>query len=234
MRHLGRCRPDMHCSTPTNTEPADIARLFAPIIPIVDWRPIRGSLGAFRAGYEEIEQFVGQLLDEIDAAWQQLDAERSRFEDSHGIAAIEAQAGTALLRPLSSPDSFHNGALERRIAELEEDRYALQAEVDFTRNQLAEQAKQLSDERRQAADERATWASELRLLREAIYQQMAAFDAMPPTPTVIAGTPADRPPSGSAESHGPNDPVLGPLLAQFKILQRDAARRREMAEKQPE
>ena len=72
---------------------------------------------------------------------------------------------------------------ERRIAELEEDRYALQAEVEFARNQLAEQAKQLADERRRAADERADWANELRLLREAIHQQMAAFNAMPLTPT---------------------------------------------------
>ena len=74
-------------------------------------------------------------------------------------------------------------ALVRRIAELEEDRFALQAEVEFTRTQLAEQTKLLFDERRLAADERASWASEMRLLREAIHRQMDTSPAhrIPPT-----------------------------------------------------
>ena len=227
----------MRTSTPMTAAIANFPKICAPTIPVVDWRPIRGSLGAFRAGYEEIEQFVSQLLDEIDAAWRELDAERTRQPEARGdvraatdegicgIVPIEARAGTVLLQPLSAPEVRDGTALERRIAELEEDRYALQAEVEFARNRFAEQAKQMEDERRRAAEERATWANELRLLREAIHQQMTALNSMPPTPT--SRTAGDGASAADARSHAANDPVLGPLLTQFKILQRDAARRRE-------
>lgn len=220
----------MRTSTPTNTAIANLPKICAPTIPAVDWRPIRGSLGAFRAGYEEIEQFVSQLLDEIDAAWRELDAERARQlgasdEGICGIVHIDAQPGTALLQPLSVPEVRDGSALERRIAELEEDRYALQAEVDFARNRFAEQSNQMDDERRRAAEERAEWANELRLLREAIHQQMAALNSMPPMSTSRAS--GDGAATADARNPAPNDPVLGPLLTQFKILQRDASRRRE-------
>lgn len=226
----------MRTSTPPNNEAGIISTICAPTLPAVDWRPIRGSLEAFRSGYEEIEQLVSQLLDEIDSAWQQLDAERSRADGSRALVPIEAQAGAVLLQPLSHPlsqsDSRDGNALEQRIAELQEDRFALQAEIEFTRNQLAEQTRQLAEERRRAADERATWTSELRLLREAIHQQMAAFRAAPPEPAATVARVADS--HQSVECHQPTDPVLGPLLTQFKILQRDAARRRETAESKPE
>jgi len=224
----------MNSPTLPNHEPANIARICAPTLPAVDWRPIRGSLGAFRAGYDEIEQFVGQLLDEIDAAWQELDAERSRIESNPGTT-IDEQTGTALVPVSTNPGQLHaDESLERRIAELEEDRYALQAEVEFTRTQLAEQTKLLFDERRQAADERATWTGELRLLREAIHRQMETFQALPHTPLAAAGAHADRPLLPGVESHESNDPVLGPLLSQFRILQRDVARRRGLGDKKPE
>ena len=65
-------------SMQTNTETiCDLPKIGPPTIPIVDSRPIRGSLGSFRAGYEEIEQLVSQLLDEIDAAYGELDSERA-------------------------------------------------------------------------------------------------------------------------------------------------------------
>ncbi len=228
----------MHSSTLPNPEPANIARIFSPSIPVVDWQPIRGTLGAFRTSYDEIEQFVGQLLDEIDTAWQELDAERSRVESNRGTTfepTIEAPPGTALV-PASSeigelkPDE----ALLRRIAELEEDRFALQAEVEFTRTQLAEQTKLLFDERRLAADERASWASEMRLLREAIHRQMDTSQALPNPSDSTPAARADRPPLAGMENHDSSDPVLGPLLSQFRILQRDVARRRGLGEKKPE
>ena len=176
----------MHSSTLPNNDPANIVRVYSPSIPVVDWQPIRGTLGAFRASYDEIEQFVGQLLDEIDVAWQELDAEWTRVESNRGTtidATIEASTGTALVPACSAIGELQSDeALVRRIAELEEDRFALQAEVEFTRTQLAEQTKLLFDERRLAADERASWASEMRLLREAIHRQMDTSPA-PPNPS---------------------------------------------------
>jgi hypothetical protein len=224
----------MHSPTLPNTEPANIARICTPTIPVVDWRSIRGSLGAFRSGYEEIEQFVGQLLDEIDDAWQELDGERARVESRHATT-IEAPAATALVPLAADPRQLQcSESFDRRIAELEEDRYALLADVEFTRNQLAEQTKLLTEERRQAADERATWAGELRLLREAIHRQIETFNALPHTPPAAAGAHADRPLLAELETHDTNDPVLGPLLSQFRILQRDVARRRTLHDKKPE
>jgi hypothetical protein len=226
--------PTLPSTEPANTESANIAYIRAPTIPVVDWRPIHGSLTAFRAGYEEIEQFVGQLLDHIDLAWQELDAERSRLA-AGGRATIEAQPGTALTPISVSIDSLQRvEPLGRRITELEEDRYALQAEAEFTRTQLAEQTKQLADERCRAAEERATWADELRLLREAIHRQMEAFNSLPLMPQIAGGAGAEGSVPAGAASHAPSDPVVGSLLSQFKILQRDAARRRGLVEKRPE
>lgn len=233
-----------------NTESiCDVPKINPPTFPIVDWRPIRGSLGSFRAGYEEIEQLVSQLLDEIDAAYEELEAERARAdarpltrsaelaaspgppsargEGSDGateLAIVGPNTTTALLPAVveSDPARF-DGALVRRIAELEQDRAALQSEVDYLRGQVAEQTSELSEERHRSADERSAWADELRQLREAIHRQMETLGT---TPSAGVENGAFARPASQNASPAP-DPVLGPLVAQFKVLQRDADRRRK-------
>lgn len=222
-------------------------RIGAAEIPEIDWRPIRGSLGSFRAGYEEIEQFVSQLLDEVDAAWEQLEAERANsnclaakqelslsqgtlaaIDPTHAADGNDSRAVAGLLLPAEADTAAsHVGdAVVRRLTELEHQRISLQTEVGFLRGQLADQTDQIAEERRQAVAERTAWAEELRQLREAIHRQMEALDLLPAAvQSAAAGAPSSRPSNGT--SHGPNDPVLGPLLAQFKVLQRDADRRRK-------
>ncbi|HEX3998857.1 MAG TPA: hypothetical protein VHX65_09930 [Pirellulales bacterium] len=227
----------------------------APTIPAVDWRPIQGSLGAFRTGYEEIEQFIGQLLDEIDTAWQQLEAERVRAsaistrvvtndgcpdanaaretrENAHDDDARRSAENCSLvpfdaqsLADDSEPARFA-GAVARRISELEQDRFALQAEVEFLRRQLTEQSDQISAERRMAAEERTVWAGELRQLREAIHRQMETFGALPPTAALTVSDVARADTAGDG-APAASDPVLGPLLSQIKTLHRDAEARRQ-------
>ena len=104
---------------------------------------------------------------------------------------------------------------------MEQDRAALQSEVDYLRGQAAEQSSELSEERHRAADERAAWADELRQLREAIHRQMETLNTLPGE-TAAAGKLASQTANNPA-----NDPVLGPLMAQFKVMQRDADRRRK-------
>ena len=222
---------DMRTSTPPNNEPANIARICAPTIPVVDWRPIRGSLAAFRSGYEEIEQFVSQLLDEIDAAWQELDAERVRGRIDSRVRGDRSSrsAGTALLPALVGarfhprPTKRSNGALPnwKRI----DIRCRLKSSSRGI-NLPSRRSRWTTSGAGQPKNGRRGPTNSDSCARRFISRWRPSTQCHERRRQRAASS-ADSATSADATNHGPNDPVLGPLLTQFKILQRDAARRRE-------
>jgi len=224
-------------TSPTDELSLESPRIRVPVIPAVDWRPIRGSLGSVRAGYDDIELFINQLLEEIDTAWKELDVERSRDKspaeneqhsglENRGLIPGNARPASGALLPIAHapvPARFDEDTAAK-IAHLEHQRVALQTEVNLLRAQLAAQTDQFAQERRQTAQERLAWADELRQLREAIHRQMETFNLLP---SAIADTMKSRNARKPAAVSPANDPVMGPLLAQLKTLQRDADRRRK-------
>jgi hypothetical protein len=227
-------------TSPTNELLPATPRISVPVIPAIDWRPIRGSLGSVRAGYDDIELFINQLLDEIDTAWNELADERSRGKsaaesgqhsgsESRGLVSSDDRAASCELLPAVRKSDITRLDEDdaAQLVQLEHQRVALQTEVNLLRAQLAAQTDQFAQERRQTAQERLAWADELRQLREAIHRQMETFNLLPAALRDQSDPRQSRKPTAASATHAANDPVVGPLLAQLKTLQRDAERRRK-------
>ena len=124
------------------------------------------------------------------------------------------------------------GRMEKERAVLDQERLVVETELETVRNRAAEMAEALAEQKRQTADERVRWANELKRMRrlmETLSQQQVEYhrssEAHRPN-----GQPQPRessePMQPVAATAAPNDPVLGSVVAQFEMLQKDLARRR--------
>ena len=120
-------------------------------VPVESWEGITGSLDQLREGGQELEQFVGGLLDELDQLHGQLlqqekelEREYAQFRQDRSDAASSADGSQHLLDELTS--------VRRQCAELQQERDALAAQRDdLLRRQEELQARV---ENSGAADER--------------------------------------------------------------------------------
>jgi small-conductance mechanosensitive channel len=212
----------------------------------VDWTPVRETLSLLRSGQESIDLFVGQLFGELDRMRDrleqqerklreernQLSEDRRAFEDQQGRSA-NIGAGGSHADPASSND------LERERAELE-------TELEAVRQRCEELSETVAEQKRQLTDERAEWTAEFRQLRkildkqsQLLAQRMEPVPGVPTTTTTVnfphmaaastapatAGVAVASAPA--AQNAGTIDPVLGSVMNQFQMLQKDAARRRQ-------
>ena len=122
--------------------------------------------------------------------------------------------------------------VERERAELERERSVLETELDSVRNRAAEMAETVSVQRRQLAEERAQWKAELKRMRrvlERLTQQRGEEESAGgwQEPSTTTRSMADEPLETVSAAASPGDPVLGSVMAQFEMLQKDLARRRK-------
>jgi hypothetical protein len=143
---------------------------------------------------------------------------------------------------LDEMDQFRNnaqrqvGADQRQIADLDQQRTALESELELIRRRSAEMAETQERQNREIVEERAQWSAELKELRRLLQTQgqllAERLDASdqpapvstaptPPTPTATAPTAAavETPPPAA-------DPVVDSVMAQFAKLQQDVKKRR--------
>ncbi len=132
-----------------------------------------------------------------------------------------------------------NNELREHLHALELERCSLEAELESLRVRTAELADHLAEVKRESAEERVEWSSELKQLRRTLERQAelladrlvavqsiessaGQYAPLPTTPSLATSeaTPAVKiaPP--------PKDSVLGSVMAQFEMLQRDRQRRR--------
>jgi SMC interacting uncharacterized protein involved in chromosome segregation len=219
----------------------------------VDWTPVRDTLAALRAGHESLDLFVGQLFSGLESMRERLEQHdrkikeerRQLAEERQKLAAERAQWQGQKQRTASDSPSG------QRVAEAEQERVALEEELETVRQRCEELAGTVAEQKRQIAEERAEWTAEFRQLRKILDKQSQLLaqrmdqHAQAPLAVVPAATTHAAPngangANGSNGSNGANganganvaaarggiDPVLGSVMNQFQLLQKDAARRR--------
>jgi chromosome segregation ATPase len=194
----------------------------------VDWTPVRETLASLRSGHESLDLFVGQLFSSLESMRERLDQHDQRLKEERRQLADERQrvvAERALWdeqkRQLAGDAHGSNGD---RVVELEHERATLEDELETVRRRCEELADTVAEQKRQIAEERAEWTAEFRQLRKIldkqsqILAQRVEHGPIPPL-TVVPAAPVDP-------GDGAIDPVLGSVVSQFQLLQKDAARRR--------
>lgn len=237
--------------------------------PLADCSSLKRSLAVVRAEHETYAQFVAELLADLESLQQKLaEAEAQIESQSEQLAHHEAAQAEAVQAVDSAPDdgqpSEEELALQGKVTELENDRQALEDELETIRTRAVEMAEVIAEQKRQMAEDQSQWMTELRQLRRLLDKQSkviaqqaelanAAGDPDPlgisgsngysevaPTATngsaVHASQPATTEPSqapaASRARLGSSDPVLGSIMSQFELLQKDVARRRKQGANQ--
>jgi chromosome segregation ATPase len=192
------------------------------------------------AELEQGHKLLEEELKKVRSRASDLAESCQRLEDE------KQQLSTALAEQ-SAAQATVDPVLQSKVGELEQDREALEEELEEVRNRAADLAKTVNEQKRQMADERAEWSSELRQMRRVldkqaswIAQQSRQPGAYVPGPgeTPIAPTMPAQTMSGQPAAVSPNgypapaplaanrDPVLGSVLTQFELLRKDLERRR--------
>ncbi len=208
---------------------------------------------ALQAGHEYYEQFVVELLAEIEAGHEKLNRAEAQIDQQNRELAELRSRLTADIQP-AEQDSAGDAALESKVQELESDRQALEEELENVRTRAVEMAQVIADQKRQMAEDQMQWMEEFRKLRRILDKQTKwiteqaaqSGSATPQTAdaTNVAAKPGSEasslergepslelirrvPAVGQKGAGNAPDPVLGSVLSQFEFLQKDVARRRK-------
>jgi len=180
---------------------------------------LRSALGQFQDEMAQFAQAKSQVAEwggELKRALEQLAAAQAAAAQSPAWPAMEQR----LLR------------MEEERAESERERVVLESELETLRARNAEMARLLSQQKNQVTEERTQWGDEIHRLRQ-VLELMSAGRAGKRTCETAASAPPGAaaqpsvPPAGSA---GGTDSVLDSVIAQFELLQKDAARRRKRSQ----
>ena len=138
------------------------------------------------------------------------------------------QVAIAMRAQAEEADKRHGEAiaeLQSRLATDDGDHDQLLEELELVRSNLAAMSAELDEERRRFAQQTQAWEARCAEAEE----QLAVAQTAAPT-RVAAEAPAPPPaPPQPAVVRTDSDPVLGPLMQQFELLQRTRRRGGEMA-----
>lgn len=231
-------------------------------IPLADCTSLKRSLAALRAEHETFAQFVTDLLADLESMQRKLaEAEAQIKTQSEQLTLHQAEASQVdhSVSDDGQPSEAEL-ALQSRVAELEGDRQALEDELETIRTRAVEMAEVIAEQKRQMAEDQSQWMAELRQLRRLLDKQTkwikqqselgsgvdsdanpsensastpavngSAAHALPPA---AAGSESAQPQTASRSRLGHPDPVLGSVMSQFELLQKDVARRRKQGANQ--
>jgi len=172
------------------------------------------SLNADRQQAQDEWQQAQQELARLSNVEQELNDTRQQLASAQDeMAAAGDRDAVAMTMPAD------HGAVDS----LQQEREALEAELELVRGRAAGLGEMVADQKRAFADERAELSTELKALRRLVEkqaemlvtEQVAVGNAGPATPPAM-------PVAGGRE----NDPVVSSVMAQFAKLQKDVAQRR--------
>jgi predicted nucleic acid-binding Zn-ribbon protein len=200
----------------------------------VDWTPVRDTLAALRAGQESLDLFVGQLFSGLESMHERLDQHDRRLKEERRQIAEQRErlvAERAQWEAHRQQAAGEGTSSDQRTLELEQDRRDLEEELETVRARCEELAGTVAEQKRQIAEERAEWTAEFRQLRKILDKQSQLLaqkvEQAHVAQLAVVGAPAG--PAQSSPDRGGIDPVLGSVMSQFQLLQKDAARRRAQA-----
>jgi chromosome segregation ATPase len=198
------------------------------------WVEIRAGYQQFlddHAELREIREGIRQITGEFSGIKEDVDRERKDLHELYAsvesqlarLSTLTAELAEAQARP--AHDAQIADILEhtrQQQAEWGQQRASLEADLDAMRRHTAEQAEALSEQKRLAGQQQAELAGELKRMRS-LLEAMAGQVRGEPVPP---GENAKPPPVDSA--------VLGSVLAQFEMLQRDVTFRRTKRNPEPD
>lgn len=186
-----------------------------------DPKDIRETVAEIAAGCERSEQFFTKLFDDLDALLADLARQYDAWLDEGRSAGQEAEALREQIR-----------GLEQQQAAWEQERTALENELEMVRGRTAELSESLAEQKQQMEAQQAEWTQELRQMRRLL--EMMAKRQLDRQETAESRQPAacaaaSAAPAALAAPEAPaaaGDPVLDSVVAQFEMLQKDLAQRR--------
>jgi len=174
-----------------------------------EMREVRESLRQIAGEFSQIKEDMLRERKDRDGLQAKIESQLAQFSSS------TAELAQSMARP--ADDSQIAEILEharQQQAEWMQQRTALESELEAMRRRAAEQAELLSEQKRLAGQQQAELAGELKRMRSMMETLASQVRGAP----AAAGESAKPPSSDSS--------VLSSVLAQFEMLQRDIAFRR--------
>jgi chromosome segregation ATPase len=154
------------------------------------------------------------------------------------VRAELAETKSVLARQREAAAHGGSDAEHQLLAQLEDqarERSLTETQLESVRERAAELAVQLEEQQRQFAEERQRWQSQLADLTRLVANQNRTTHSNSTSETIVTEAPrcsatALRRSGHRAESDSPQgNPVIDSVMAQFQMVQREAARRRAKA-----
>jgi septal ring factor EnvC (AmiA/AmiB activator) len=206
------------------------------------YTPIKQTLASLRSNQEAFAGFVTEVFSDVSAMQKRLANLHHSLEQERTHVAAEREQLAKLREQLSTSNPREGTELQTKVTELEQERSTLEEELESVRSRAVGLETTLAEQKREMAEENARWSAELRQLRRTLDKQAAWItqqtennanawdDGSQPTQSVRGADQRTHPtsfPTGAPVRAA--DPVVGSILSQFEILQKDVARRREQA-----
>ena len=170
-----------------------------------------------------MEVFIQKLLCEFESLRNCLQQAEEQLVGSRAEVG-ELRCRLAEVEQVQPVSSAVDPALQQRMQEIEDERRMLELELETVRTRSVEMIEELTEQKRQIAEERSHWAGELKHMRRLLEKQSEG--------RAVPQAENHPPAAAAAREHAPAnaarhaDPVLGSVMAQFEMLQKDVARRR--------
>lgn len=172
---------------------------------------------------------LSETQNELADARQEIQRQRSELENAPA-EVVRVETDPQVLEQLQRSESDRE--------DLQRQRAVLETELDSVRNRAAEMAETVAVQKGQLAEERAQWSGEFKRMRRLLETLTKRQAAQEEEETADRWSPAAVPQGAmqqvaepvGAVAHG-GDPVLGSVVAQFEMLQKDLARRRKQSPK---
>lgn len=220
-----------------------------------DDSPVSSALSALRSNSDELSLLLDEVFDDLESLGSDTEVKTQLLDDSRQqiaqltaelkvVTHAEALAAAELASVRGQRDQIQgqlavlpqqNEELKEHLHALELERCELDSELEALRVRAAELADHLAEVKREASDERAEWSSELKQLRRTLERQSellanrlaaASLDHAEPAATAAPRPDAESPAKSVPAAATPKDAVLGSVIAQFEMLQKDRQRRR--------
>ena len=184
--------------------------------------------GMLHAAFSKLEEQRDDLRERLDVCREEL---ARRADATEVLAATQAdlsQARGEILRLREQLDEQrYAGQFDSAV---EQDRIALETELELVRRRAAELSESLAEQKDQLTQQQTIWSSELKILRQLLETQSHSLHVSRPSePVHMHAAPATSSPAAApaAEAAPPENPVVDSIMEQFAKLQKDVAQRRK-------
>lgn len=194
---------------------------------------LRAELAESKAQIERLERASskGNIAEsEVAILRQELEKAAAQSSRMAGMAVelADAKAELSALKGRQNQGTAEVVAdYERRLRDVEQERAALETELDHIRKRAAEANTALAEHRRREAEERAEWSGELKQLRRALEKQSMLLVEQHESGAIGSSSTRKTVPVRGDSTATISDPVVDSVMEQFESLQRDMIKRRQ-------